>query len=33
MVKYFYDEEIKQMVDTYYRQDIEYYGYSFNDDF
>ena len=31
--KYFYDDEIKQMVDTYYRQDIEHYGYSFDDDF
>lgn len=31
--KYFYDEEIKQMVDTYYKQDIEHYGYSFYDDF
>jgi hypothetical protein len=29
--KYFYDEEIKKMVDTYYKQDIEHYGYSFND--
>jgi len=29
--KYFYDEEIKQMVDTYYKQDIEHYGYSFDD--
>jgi hypothetical protein len=28
--KYFYDEEIKQMVDTYYKQDIEHYGYSFD---
>ena len=31
--KYFYDEEIKQMVDTYYKEDIEHYGYSFDDDF
>jgi len=31
--KYFYDEEIKQMVDTYYKQDIEHYGYSFDDNF
>ena len=31
--KYFYDEEIKQMVDTYYKEDIEHYGYSFDDNF
>lgn len=31
--KYFYDEEIKQMVDIYYKQDIEHYGYSFDDNF
>ena len=31
--KYFYDEEIKKMVNTYYKKDIEYYGYSFDDDF
>lgn len=31
--RYFYDEEIKQMVDTYYKQDIEHYGYSFDDNF
>ena len=31
--KYFYDEEIKQMVDTYYKQDIEHYGYNFDDNF
>lgn len=31
--KYFYDEEIKKMVDTYYKQDIEHYGYSFDDNF
>ena len=31
--KYFYDEEIKKMVDTYYKQDIECYDYSFDDDF
>ena len=31
--KYFYDKEIKQMVDTYYKQDIEHYGYSFDDNF
>ena len=29
--KYFYDEEIKMMVDTYYKQDIEKYDYSFED--
>ena len=31
--KYFYDEEIKKMVDTYYKQDIEHYSYSFDDYF
>jgi hypothetical protein len=31
--KYFYDEEIKKMVDTYYKQDIEHYEYSFDDNF
>jgi len=31
--KYFYDEEIKEMVDAYYKEDIENYGYSFDDDF
>lgn len=29
--KYFYDDEIKKMVDIYYKQDIEHYGYSFDD--
>jgi len=29
--KYFYDEEIKEMVDIYYKEDIEHYGYSFDD--
>jgi len=29
--KYFYDEEIKKLVYTYYKQDIENYGYSFDD--
>ena len=29
--KYFYDEEIKKMVDIYYKDDIEHYGYSFDD--
>lgn len=31
--KYFYDEEIKKMVDIYYKEDIEHYGYSFDDNF
>jgi len=31
--KYFYDEEIKKMVDIYYKQDIENYKYSFDDNF
>ena len=31
--KYFYDEEIKKMVDTYYKQDITHYEYSFDDNF
>lgn len=31
--KYFYDEEIKKMVDIYYKQDIENYEYSFDDNF
>ena len=31
--KYFYDDEIKKMVDTYYKEDIEHYGYSFDDNF
>jgi hypothetical protein len=29
--KYFYDDEIKKMVDIYYKEDIEHYGYSFDD--
>jgi len=29
--KYFYDDEIKKMVETFYKQDIEKYGYSFDD--
>jgi hypothetical protein len=29
--KYFYDEEIKKMVETYYKKDIQQYNYSFND--
>ncbi len=29
--KYFYDDEIKQMVETYYKADIEHYNYSFDD--
>ncbi len=31
--KYFYDEEIKKMVDSYYKEDIEHYEYSFDDAF
>tara|TARA_B110000971_G_C19857987_1_gene430266 strand:- start:63 stop:881 length:819 start_codon:yes stop_codon:yes gene_type:complete len=31
--KYFYDEEIKKMVDTYYKEDIAHYAYSFDNDF
>jgi hypothetical protein len=29
--KYFYDEEIKKMVETFYESDIKHYGYSFDD--
>ena len=29
--KYFYDEDIKKMVDTFYKDDIQHYGYSFDD--
>jgi len=29
--KYFYDEEIKKMVETFYELDIKHYGYSFDD--
>jgi hypothetical protein len=29
--KYFYDDEIKIMVETFYKKDIEHYSYSFND--
>jgi hypothetical protein len=29
--KYFYDDEIKKMVESFYKKDIEHYGYSFND--
>jgi hypothetical protein len=29
--KYFYDDEIKSMVDKYYKDDIEKYGFSFED--
>ena len=29
--KYFYDDEIKKMVETFYKKDIENYGYSFDD--
>jgi hypothetical protein len=29
--KYFYDDEIKTMVETYYEKDIKSYGYSFDD--
>jgi hypothetical protein len=28
--KYFYDDEIKQIVETYYKDDIEKYGFSFD---
>lgn len=31
--KYFYDEEIKKMVETYYKKDIEHYEYYFDDNF
>lgn len=31
--KCFYDEEIKEMVETYYKEDIEHYGYIFDDFF
>jgi hypothetical protein len=29
--KYFYDDEIRQMVESYYKDDIKQYGYSFDD--
>ena len=29
--KYFYDDEIKKMVETFYKDDIEHYNYSFDD--
>ena len=29
--KYFYDDEIKKMVETFYIKDVEQYGYSFDD--
>jgi hypothetical protein len=29
--KYFYDDEIRKMVETFYKKDIEHYGYSFDD--
>jgi hypothetical protein len=29
--KYFYDDEIKEMVYTYYKKDIEFYGYTFEE--
>jgi len=29
--KYFYDEEIKKMVEIIYKEDIQHYGYSFDD--
>jgi len=29
--KYFYDDEIKKMVETFYKDDIEHYGYTFED--
>lgn len=28
--KYFYDEEIRHLVETFYQKDIEHYGYSFD---
>jgi hypothetical protein len=29
--KYFYDDEIREMVEIYYKKDIQQYGYSFDD--
>jgi hypothetical protein len=29
--KYFYDDEIREMVETFYKDDIEHYGYTFDD--
>jgi hypothetical protein len=29
--KFFYDDEIKKMVETFYEQDIKHYGYTFDD--
>jgi hypothetical protein len=29
--KYFYDDEIKEMVYTYYKKDIDFYGYTFEE--
>ena len=29
--KYFYDDELKEMVETFYKNDIQHYNYSFND--
>jgi hypothetical protein len=29
--KYFYDDEIRKMVETFYKKDIEHYDYSFDD--
>ena len=29
--KYFYDDEIKKMIETFYEKDIQQYGYSFDD--
>jgi hypothetical protein len=29
--KYFYDDEIRSLVEAYYKDDIEKYNYSFND--
>ena len=29
--KYFYDDEIRKMVETFYKKDIEKYNYSFDD--